>query len=116
MVTRRPYVCMYVCMCVYVCLRTPSGSVFRFQTPSGSVCRFQTHSGFVCRFQTPLVTGAENLYMQIERVLFPGIPDAMEVGERWQQPHHSVDPKSCVAVRPLGRSVGPCKSMGFYVF
>ena len=51
--------------------------------------------------------------MQIERVLFPGIPDAMEVGERWQQPHLSVDPKSCVAVRPLGRSVGPCKSMGF---
>ena len=53
--------------------------------------------------------------MQIERVLFPGIPDAMEVGERWQQPHHSVDPRGGGALGIANLSPGGNQYIYIYI-
>ena len=52
--------------------------------------------------------------MQIERVLVPSIPDAMEVGERWQQPQCGPEVlRGCEASRPLSRAM---QKYGFLCF
>ena len=54
--------------------------------------------------------------MQIERVLFPGIPDAMEVGERWQQPQCGPEVlRGCEASRPLSRAMQKYGFLGFLI-